>query len=148
MFWLFYFVNDMLLLSLARYISVIIGLIVLWLLNHNVPVFAMSPELVIAQQVTGVSTSVWTTYEFPFTYGQTPVVLATPVSTNNGDNYPIPVLRNITTTSFEMKICVDTANALCNTTAAAEDIHYFVFDRDIAATLSWIDVGIQTVTTA
>ena len=81
------------------------------------------------------------TITFDRTYTSTPVVLTTPITDNNGNNYPIPRLRNVSTTGFEISICVDAGAATCSATPSAENIGYFIWDVDKAATYNWIDVG-------
>lgn len=68
-------------------------------------------------------------------------MLATPVSEYDGNNYPIPRIRNITTTGFEMSVCVDTGQSTCSSTSSTHDIHYVLVDTKAAELYAWIDVG-------
>lgn len=95
----------------------------------------------------------WTTINLTGSYATAPVVLATPVTTancpgtcsgttaGNGGMYPIPLVRNVSTTSFEISMCIDGGNTTCDTGASTETFHYFVFDIDDAANYDWIEVG-------
>jgi cysteine-rich repeat protein len=49
------------------------------------------------------------------TYNQVPLVLATPQTDNNTNNYPIPVITNVTTGGFDISICVDAGDVTCAT---------------------------------
>lgn len=82
------------------------------------------------------------------TYGTTPIVLATPNSQNNLDNYPIPRISNITTTSFDISICMDAWATTCDGSPNPEDIGIFVVDTTLATCTDSIDTGIDSITTA
>ena len=89
-----------------------------------------------------------------------PVILATPVTyancpgtcsgttAGNGGMYPIPVVKDVSTTGFNFSMCVDGGDVACTTSASSETFDYFVFDVGAVSSLSWIDVGTLTVTTA
>ncbi len=47
------------------------------------------------------------TVNFSGDYSQPPVVIASPQTDNNVNNYPIPTIRNVTTSGFEIAVCVD-----------------------------------------
>jgi hypothetical protein len=68
-------------------------------------------------------------------------VFATPQTDANGNNYPIPRIRNITTTSFELSVCVDRGQPTCDTTALGENIGIVVVDTDLAPLVPGIDIG-------
>lgn len=101
-------------------------------------------RLVRASRVEDVDPVVRTTVLYQKEYASIPVIIATPSTDNNGNNYPIPQVRNVTRTGFELKICVDAGQPQCDETANPENIDVMVFDRDVAATLSWIAVGNTT----
>lgn len=89
----------------------------------------------------------WETVSFGREYDSTPIVIATPVTANNGDNYPIPVIRNVTNTGFEIAVCVDDGNDACAAAPSAEDIDFIVVNADLVANYSWIAAGTTTVDT-
>ena len=72
-------------------------------------------RLVRAGRVEDVAANRWTTVLLHKTYNSVPVVIATPSTDANGNNYPIPLIRNITTTSFEISLCVDNGSPSCAT---------------------------------
>ena len=107
-----------------------------------------------AGEVTVADSLDWTTITYANSYSTTPVVLATPVTANHceaqgtcagnnsvGGMYPIPIVRNVTTTSFDISMCVDGGSQSCATGVSSEDFHWFVFDVDTAANYDWIEVG-------
>ena len=69
-----------------------------------------------------------------------PIVLATPNSDNNTNNYPLPVITNISTTSFDIRSCVDAGDVSCDTSANNEDFAIFIIDTDKAACVDHIEV--------
>jgi len=77
-------------------------------------------------------------------YSQAPIVLATPNTQNGNDSYPIPRIRNVTTTGFEISICLDDGNSTCGN-PSPEDIGIFVVDRDKASCAENFDTGIKAV---
>ncbi|GBE06374.1 hypothetical protein BMS3Abin10_02024 [bacterium BMS3Abin10] len=81
---------------------------------------------------------------FNNTYANTPVVLVTPVTDSNGNNYPIPAVSAVNTTGFDVSLCVDAGSSTCEATYSQETAHYFVFDVDKANQLSWIDAGTKS----
>jgi hypothetical protein len=85
----------------------------------------------------------------PFTtgYSITPVVLATPQTQSNGENYPIPRVRNVTTAGFELSVCLDSALATCDPNPNPEDIAIFVVDMDKVAMVDGMDAGIMGTAT-
>ena len=116
-------------------------------INHNINTLAdFNTELVVPWQIT-ITWMNWETITFENEYQNTPVVLATPVTDNNWNNYPIPTIRNITTTWFDVSVCVDKWAATCATWVNAETVDYFVFDIDEADNYSWIEVGTSSVAT-
>lgn len=98
----------------------------------------------------------WTEITFTNTYNIIPVILATPVSTancpgtcsgtsaGNGGMYPIPLVRNVSLTGFEISMCVDGGSATCSTGMNTETFHWFAFDAEEAANYDWIEVGTTT----
>lgn len=99
-------------------------------------------------QVPSVSVSPWKRIYFNKTYTQNPIVLVTPSTQNNWENYPIPRVRNVTTTYFELSSCVDKWEVTCDASSSSETFDFFVWDRDIIDSTPWISAGIKTVTTA
>ncbi|HDK42536.1 MAG TPA: DUF2341 domain-containing protein, partial [Candidatus Pacearchaeota archaeon] len=106
---------------------------------------------------TNVSDSLnWSWIFFSNSYASAPVVIATPVSyTNcpgtcsgtsagNGGMYPIPLVKDVTITGFNLSMCIDGGSTTCTTGASSETFNYFVFDVDAVSSLSWIDVGTVT----
>ncbi|MCA9402351.1 MAG: hypothetical protein KC897_01105 [Candidatus Omnitrophica bacterium] len=100
----------------------------------------------------------WTTVNLVNSYTTVPVVIVTPVTAANceavgacagnstgggGGMYPLPLVRNVTTTSFELAMCVDGGNATCDTDpgVSSETFHWFAFDVDTADDYDWIEVG-------
>ncbi len=101
----------------------------------------------------------WTSITLSGTYASAPVIIATPVTAVNceaqgscagnstgggGGMYPIPIVRNVTTTGFDISMCVDGGNTACSTGVSAETFHWFAFDVDDAANYDWIEVGTTT----
>ena len=101
--------------------------------------------MIIARKERDIVSQQWRTVDFERTYSTPPLVLITPVTDNNGNNYPIPQIRNVTTNSFELTVCVDEGDIFCSTMVNSEDVHYFVIDRDLVDQLSWIDAGVVSV---
>jgi len=101
----------------------------------------------------------WETITFESTYSSNPVILAAPVTAancedagtcmgnstaqNTGGRYPIPVIRNVGTTSFDMAMCVDDGGETCaaDPGVESETFHWFAFDVDDVGSYSWIDAG-------
>lgn len=79
-------------------------------------------------------------------YDTVPIILTAPNTQSNNDNYPIPRVRNVTTTSFEISVCLDDGNSTCGH-PTPEDIAVVVVDPDKVACSEYIDAGTQTVTT-
>jgi hypothetical protein len=101
----------------------------------------------LAENVTGTRQTITIADITDHTYDATPIILATPNSQSNNDNYPIPRIRNVTTTSFEISICLDDGNTTCGT-ASPEDVGLFIVDTDKASCAENFAVGTTTVTTA
>ena len=118
-----------------------------WSLTANVTWIngSTAKELIKAKQVQDVSPTTWKTVWFDTTYTSPPIVLATPSTDNNGDNYPIVQLQNITTTGFQLRICVDGWAATCDTGWSPEHVDYFIFDVDLVDSFAWIQVGTGSV---
>lgn len=81
------------------------------------------------------------------TFTSAPIVLATPQTQNNWDNYPIPRIRNVTATWFDLSICLDTGSITCDPNPNAEDIGIFVVDVDAALCIDNIDIGTTIIDT-
>ncbi|MDD9953414.1 MAG: hypothetical protein OXR66_03695 [Candidatus Woesearchaeota archaeon] len=85
---------------------------------------------------------------FNNTYASVPVVIATPASQNAGaaedNNGFVPVVKDVTTTGFNVSLCSDNGAATCDTTTELEDVHYVVFDVDAIANYDWIAAGTTT----
>jgi cysteine-rich repeat protein len=106
---------------------------------------SVNPTPIIGHQVTALDDNRVTVNYSSFTtvwFNSTPYVFATPNSQNNGDNYPIPRIRNVTTGSFDVSVCLDRGATTCDATAADEDLAIFVVDQDSAS----CSVGIQAWT--
>ncbi len=103
----------------------------------------------------------WTTINLMNSYTSTVVVFVTPVTAANceavgacagnstgggGGMYPIPLIRNVSNTDFEIAMCVDGGNTTCDTDpgVSSETFHWFAFDVDDAANYDWIEVGRTT----
>ncbi|MDD9953415.1 MAG: Ig-like domain-containing protein [Candidatus Woesearchaeota archaeon] len=82
------------------------------------------------------------------TYTSTPVVIATPASQNAGaaedDNGFVAVVKDVTTTGFNVSLCSDNGATTCDTTTELEDVHYVVIDVDAIAGYDWIAAGTST----
>ena len=104
-------------------------------------------DVIVSSEVTNIQTNVFQTVYFERYYDQTPIVLATPRTTNNGDNYPIPVIRNVSRTGYEISICVDAGNTTCENTWIAEDVDIMIVDVDQVGTYSRIDAGVIATST-
>lgn len=74
-------------------------------------------------------------------------MLATPNTDNNGNNYPIPVISNITTTSVTISSCVDAGDPTCAAGASNEDFALLVVDGDKSACVDNIEAGATTIST-
>ncbi len=98
----------------------------------------------------------WETINLSGSYSSAPVILATPVTANNcegvgscagnstgggGGMYPIPLIRNVGTDSFDISMCVDGGNTTCSTGVNSETFHWFAFDVDDAINYNWIEAG-------
>jgi cysteine-rich repeat protein len=97
-----------------------------------------------------VANTSWQTIAFDRTYNSTPVVIATPITNSQTNNYPIPVIRNVTKTGFQFAMCIDAGwkNCLAQNTWTVESFHYFVANKDLATQYAWVDVKTGVVTTA
>ncbi len=83
------------------------------------------------------------TIEFLNTYNEVPIIIATPVTDNNLDNNPlIPVIHSINQTHVVVSLCEDAGATTCSTTVEEEEMNYFLIDREIANSKSWIEVGV------
>ncbi len=137
--------------------SVFSGWLQIWhnsLVLHPIPQAkaATTPKFE-AGEITISDSLQWTNISLSGTYSSVPVVIATPVTSancagtcsgtgsGNGGMYPIPLVRNVTTSGFDISMCIDGGNTACTTGASAETFHYFVFDVDDAANYSWIEAG-------
>ncbi len=88
----------------------------------------------------------WQLVPFTRTYQSNPVVITTTASDNaNDQNAVIPTVRSVNTTHFEVSLCKDIGLSTCDTTTVLETLHYYVFDVDEVAKLSWIDAGWTTI---
>lgn len=88
----------------------------------------------------------WHDIQFSNTYTSTPVVIATVVTENAGDdNSLIATIKQVTTSGFNVTICKDSGSATCDTSAAEETLNYFVFDVDQESSYSWLDIGTTTI---
>lgn len=90
------------------------------------------------------------TITFDRTYNSTPVVIATPVTASQTNNYPLPVIRNVSRTGFQFAMCIDAGATTCmaQATGTVEDFHYFVVNKDLATQYAWADVKTGIITTA
>lgn len=89
----------------------------------------------------------WQTVSFDHPYHSPPVVVATVITDNNGDNAAFPAVRNVTTGGFEIAVCVDDGGSSCASSPSAEDIDYFVINLDVVDDYSRIDAGLITAPT-
>ncbi len=101
----------------------------------------------------------WTTVNLSNSYNSPPVIIATPVTANNcpgtcsgndaghGGMYPIPLVKNVSASSFKISMCIDGGSSSCDTGVGAETFHYFVFDIDDTENYDWLEVGTTTVAT-
>jgi len=81
---------------------------------------------------------------FQNTYNSAPIVVAAPVTENSvNENYINRVITSVTTTGFDIRLCIDAGTSDCTPPEADETIHYFVFDVDEVNTYPWIAVGTQ-----
>ena len=79
---------------------------------------------------------------FTNSYSQSPIIIATPSTNNQADNNAlIPVITNVTTTGFDIKLCQDAGLTTCSTILSSEDVDYMVFDKEKTNNYSWIEVG-------
>lgn len=101
----------------------------------------------------------WTSITFSSSYSSTPVVIVTPVTANNceavgtcagnstsvdtGGMYPIALVRNVSTTGFDLAMCVDGGSETCDVDpgVSSETFHWFAFDSDDDDSYDWIEVG-------
>lgn len=95
----------------------------------------------------------WTSITLDGTYTSAPVIIATPVTNVNcggscsgnsagqGGMYPIPIVKNVTTSGFDISMCVDGGSTACSTGMSAETFHWFAFDVDDAGNYNWIEAG-------
>ncbi len=92
-----------------------------------------------------VSGAEWHLIAFDNTYTSTPIVIATPATSNepsNQDYSPlVPAISLVNTTHFNITLCMDNATQYCTGTTNEETIHYFVFDVDKVEEYDWIDAG-------
>lgn len=80
--------------------------------------------------------------EFTKSYSQVPIVVATPVTDNNGDDNSLaPVFHEINTTHMNISLCKDAGATTCASSSTLEDVHYMVFDKELTNGQSWIEVG-------
>jgi hypothetical protein len=103
---------------------------------------------------------VWTSISFENTYTEPPVIFSTPVTAanceanggctgnnTNGGEPPIPTVRNVTTTGFDISMCIDDGLTTCSTSKLAETVDWFAFEAGTTDDFSWIEVGTSTVST-
>ncbi|USN56145.1 MAG: hypothetical protein H6765_08280 [Candidatus Peribacteria bacterium] len=112
--------------------------------------FCDSEEVILSHLVNNVTNSVQSITFSSFTtksYTSIPIVLAAPQSDTNGNNYPIPVISNVTTNGFDIQICVDDGNTTCSSSPSAEDIAVFIIDADAASCTDYIEVGTSDIAT-
>lgn len=98
-------------------------------------------QLIEAGRVEQVPPNVQIHYDFEKEYTSVPAVIVTPSTDNNGNNYPIPRVHDVSTGGFVFSFCLDSGVEQCDVTASPESFDIVVFDKDVASTLSWIDVG-------
>lgn len=84
---------------------------------------------------------------FTNSYNSTPVIIAIPATQNNDESAYSIAVHSINTTNANISLCRDNGATTCDTSYTAEEVHYMIFDVDVAATYSWIDVGRINVTT-
>jgi len=114
-----------------------------WIVTATVDWIKSVPENIIQPWViNNVGPLEWETVYFVRNYSSTPYVFATPISYNNWDNSPVPLIRNITTNSFQIASCTDNGTSNCDLSANDEDYNYFVVDPNEVSSVSWMDVGI------
>ncbi len=93
-----------------------------------------------------ISGFTWKLVELKSEYSTAPVVLATVVTDNNGDdNSLIPTVSMVNTTHFNITLCQDAGAATCDPAFISETLHYFVFDTSATDDYGWIDAGTVTV---
>lgn len=80
-------------------------------------------------------------------YNVPPIVLATPQTQSNGDNPPIPRVRNVTTTGFELSVCVDAGDTTCAPSLNDESVGIVLVDTEKASCAEHITYGTTSVTT-
>lgn len=89
-----------------------------------------------------ISNFQWHMINFTYDYEYPPVVVAVPVTDTDSDsNGLIPVITNVTNTSFWINLCEDAGLEYCSATVEEETVNYFVFDVNKTDKYSWIDVG-------
>ena len=89
-----------------------------------------------------ISNFEWHLINFTYDYEYPPVVVAVPVTdTDDDSNALIPVITNVTNTSFWINLCEDAGSSSCSATVEEETVNYFVFDVNKTDEYSWIDVG-------
>ena len=75
-------------------------------------------------------------------YANVPVVIAVAASdVDSDDNGLLPVIDSITSTGFTISLCEDAGISTCSAVVEEEEVHYYVFDVDVASDYSWLDVG-------
>ena len=84
---------------------------------------------------------------FTNSYSSTPVIIAIPATQNNDNSAYSVAVHSINTTNANISLCRDNGATTCDNSYVAEEVHYMIFDVDVAATYSWIDVGRVNVTT-
>lgn len=89
----------------------------------------------------------WQQVSFGRTYNTVPLIFATVTTNNNGNNTPVPAVRNVTVNWFEIAVCVDAGSINCSSNPAAESVDYFVVNMDLVDNYSWIDAGTTTLDT-
>lgn len=104
-------------------------------------------NLIVARRAVSVPSTGWQWNSFDLSYSSPPVVIPTPITVNDGENYPIPLIRDVSTTGFFISACVDKGNSLCGPSTQTHSFDYMVFDRDVAKLYSRIDVGVLSSST-
>ncbi len=84
---------------------------------------------------------------FTQTYTQTPIIIATVATQNNGENAYAPIIHSINTTHANISLCRDFGATTCDTSYIAETVNYAIFDISKSNTQSWIDVGTVSAST-
>lgn len=86
------------------------------------------------------------TINFKKYYSSTPIIIAIPsTDTDSDNNYLIPTIHSINSTSARVSLCEDAGNSDCSAIVETETLNYMVFDPIEANKLSWIDVGMKNL---